>query len=474
MSRTVWIVARAEWRLLARRGTARAAVGAAMAVMAIALIVGHGRARADAGDRAALQAWTASQRADLAAAARGDVSRDDVAVIWGPRSTELVANERGTYAVASTAPLAALTVGESDRQPSHYRITARLREAQLTATQLEHPLAMLVGHLDLAFVVVVLLPLSLIALGFDMTASERRAGTLGLLLARPVRLRDVVVGKLVTRSLVVLAMVGVAMAGALGLSAWSTETLVRLSWWGAFALAYAAFWLGLTACVDARGRSAPVQALTLVAVWLGTVVLLPGAIELTARVVRPSPSGPQLATAVRAATHATAVETGRQLGPFLEDHPASGVGRVGMQQYAALQEAREASMARRLRPTLAAFETQRAARRAFLARLRYLSPAMLAQFAFADIAGTSDARQQAFDEQAARFQQSWKAFFGPRLLEARPLDVGDYAEIPSFTFLEEPDGAIVRRIALPLTVLVCGSSGLFVLALRRYAAALAR
>jgi hypothetical protein len=36
----------------------------------------------------------------------------------------------------------------------------------------------------------------------------------------------------------------------------------------------------------------------------------------------------------------------RLLGRFLEDHPSTGTGREGMQQYAALQEAREAETAR--------------------------------------------------------------------------------------------------------------------------------
>jgi ABC-2 type transport system permease protein len=244
-----------------------------------------------------------------------------------------------------------------------------------------------------------------------------------------------------------------------------------LTLWAAVALAYAAFWLSLTVYVDARGRSTPAQALTLVALWLATVVLVPGAIDLTARAALPSPPGPQLATAIRAATHAAAAETGRQLGPFLEDHPPSGVGRAGMQQYAAVQEARETAMARRLRPVLAAFEQRRDERRALIARLRYLAPAMLAQFSFADIAGTSEARHREFEQQATRFQQAWKNFFGPRLASAAALDGRDYACMPSFAFREERMSALSSRVALPFVVLLASAAALLAAAFRRYAVA---
>jgi ABC-2 type transport system permease protein len=458
MRNLIGIIARHELRVLSRGAAARAIAILTIVLSAIALMAGVARTRADADDRAALEAWSRAQRAALAAE------------IPPEGQAELIANERGTYAVAPPAPLAALTIGESDRHPSHYRVTARLREAQLTATHLEHPLAFVTGHLDLAFIVIFFLPLSIVALGYDLTAEERRTGTLRMVLARPVTLRAVVFGKLLARSVAVLALVGVIAIGTLAASGAlpDTHTLIRLTWWNAIVIAYAAFWLALTVYVDARGRSAPANALVLATAWLITAVLLPAAITLTASVIHPSPSGVQLATAIRAATHAAAVETGRELGAFLEDHPSAGVGRAGMQQYAALQNTRETMVARRLQPTLTAFAARRDDRRAFAAGLQYLSPAMLAQSALAEIAGTSERRRQVFETQAVAFQQTWKKFFDPRLASASALDTGDYARMPSFTFEEEPAAAIARRIAAPFAVLTIAAIVLLAMALRRY------
>jgi ABC-2 type transport system permease protein len=465
----IWIIARHELRVLTRGAVTRAVAILTIVLTVVALTAGIARTRAEADDRAALQAWTHAQRTTLAAGARSEAQAENAAV-WGARSAELIANERGTYAVAPAAPLAALTIGESDRHPSHYRVTARLREAQLTATHVEHPLALVTGHLDLAFIVIFFLPLAIVALGYDLTAEERRTGTMRMVLARPVTPRAVVLGKLLARSLAVLALVGVIAIGSLAASGGLPHTLVRLTWWNAIVMAYAAFWMALTVYVDARGRSAPTNALLLATAWLITAVLLPAAIALTATVVHPSPSGVQLATAIREATHAAAVETGRELGAFLEDHPSSGVGRAGMQQYAALQNTRETMVARRLQPTLAAFAAQREERRTFAARLQYVSPAMLAQCALSEIAGTSEARRQMFEAQAVAFQRTWKTFFDPRLASARALDAGDYSRMPSFTFVEEPAASIARRIAAPFAVLMIAAAALFKMALRRYEA----
>jgi hypothetical protein len=46
-----------------------------------------------------------------------------------------------------------------------------------------------------------------------------------------------------------------------------------------------------------------------------------------------------------------------------------------------------------------------AQRRALANRPQFLSPAMLVQFAFAEIAGAGPERQRAFQDQAARYQR---------------------------------------------------------------------
>ena len=63
---------------------------------------------------------------------------------------------------------------------------------------------MAIGQFDAAFVVLFLYPLLIFAVSFDLTATERDRGTLRMVLAQPVTLRDVVAGKMIVRALTLL------------------------------------------------------------------------------------------------------------------------------------------------------------------------------------------------------------------------------------------------------------------------------
>jgi hypothetical protein len=90
-----------------------------------------------------------------------------------------------------------------------------------------------------------------------------------------------------------------------------------------------------------------------------------------------------------------------------------------------------------------------------VAPLRYLSPAMLVQSAFAEMAGTGAIRRHAFEDQAA------------------PLGEDDYGRMPAFMFAGESVSAIARGVVMPLIALVVAAAGLLWAALRRYEAIIA-
>ena len=61
------------------------------------------------------------------------------------------------------------------------------------------PRKLLVGHFDLLFVMVYGYPLLIIALTYNLLATEREEGTLALVLAQPIRLRTLVAAKIALR-----------------------------------------------------------------------------------------------------------------------------------------------------------------------------------------------------------------------------------------------------------------------------------
>ena len=435
-----------EWTLQRRNGVARILLASFLVVVSLTIVL------------AAARVERSNRDARLLAEA-------NAAAVTG-RGAEYLANQRGAFAVLPPAPLSALAVGQSDVYPNHYRVTSRMRDAQLSGDQLEHPMMLHSRHLDLAFVMIYLYSLVIIGLSYDMLASDRENGTLRLLLVQGATTTSLAVGK-ATAALVFVLVVPIAAA----LITWgivdaSFEHLPRLLLWMIICVSYGLFWLGLASHVNARGRSAATNALALAGLWLALVVVAPSIVNLAARVWFPVPSGVQLDIAMREATRAAVAEGSRMLGRFLEDHPASGTGEEGMQQYFALQEARDRQVAAAMRPLLDTFAAQRAAQARAMALLQFTSPTILAQMLLTDAAGTSGHRARHFAAQATRFQEAWRAHFTPELLSGAALPG---APAPVFAFDEEPMADVVARTAGPAIILLVASVVLLWSGIRRFA-----
>jgi len=424
----VGFLARHEWTLL----NASAVVRLVMVVFAIAILAATllGVARV-ARDRQTFDAFTARAAQHRAGpiAVRADV----------------VGNEKGWLALVPPAPLAALAVGQSDVYPSYVKVTARNLDALVTGDQVEHPLAVASGHLDVAFVALFLYPLLIFAVSFDLTATERDRGTLRMVLAQPVRLHDVVAGKMIARWLL-LAVPMVALPALF--VAWS----IPLMAWTLAVLAYGLVWHGIALIVNARGWAAPANALVLAGIWLLLAIVGPATVNLLIAVRYPMPSRVEAAVQARAATADATLQGSRQLGQFLQDHPTSAnVGRDGLRQFALLQAARDSQIADRLEWVEAAFDAQVQRQRRLAGWLSLVSPTMVAQEVLLEASGTSATRFEHFRSAAGEFQREWQNYFEPRILDAATLSANEIADAPVFAYTPQEASIVFARIAPALT-----------------------
>jgi len=423
----VGFLARHEWKLLTASAVMRLVLIVFVAMIGAATLLGAARAARDRQTYDVFLQRAAQQRAQPLS-----------------RRADVVANEKGWLAVVPPAPLSALAVGQADVYPSYLRITARNLDALVTGDQIEHPLAVASGHLDLAFVVLFLYPLLIFAVSFDLTATERDRGTLRMVLAQPVRLRDVVAGKMIAR-VVLLAIPIVVIPIVVGSAVFAPAPFVV---WTIAVLVYGSIWHGLALIVNARGWSAPANALVLAGIWLMFAIVGPATINLLIAVRYPMPSRVEAAVQARAATQAATLQGSRQLGQFLQDHPTSAnVGRDGMRQFAVLQARRDQQVADRLQRVEAAFEAQLERQRRLAGWLSVVSPTMVMQEVLLDAAGTSANRFEHFRAAAAAFQHEWQEYFEPRVLDAATLTGAELAAAPTFAYQEESFVAAMKRAA---------------------------
>jgi ABC-2 type transport system permease protein len=439
-------LARHEWRVL----TASAVMMWVIVIFAIALVAASalGAARA-AREQQTFEAFAARTSQQLA---RTSAVRADVA-----------ANDKGWLAVVPPAPLGALAVGQSDVYPGYLKVTARNLDAVVTGDQIEHPLAVASGHFDAAFVVLFLYPLLIFAVSFDLTATERDRGTLRMVLAQPVRLGDVVAGKMLARA-VMLALPVVVIPVVVTLSM-QTSLLV----WTMTVLAYGSIWHGIALWINSRGWNAAANALVLAGIWLIFAVVGPASINLLIAVRYPMPSRVEAAVQARAATQEATLQGSRQLGQFLQDHPTSAnVGQDGMRQFAMLQAARDKQVADRLQAVEATFDAQLQRQQRLASWLGVLSPTMVAQGVLLEAAGTSATRFDHFRAEARAFQQRWQAYFEPKVLDAATLTAEELAAAPVFRYAEAPASAMVRRTAWPIAAMAVAGALLLFAGMRSY------
>ena len=381
---------------------------------------------------------------------------------------DVVANERGWLALLPPAPLSALAAGQADVYPGYIKVTARNLDSLVTGDQIEHPIAVAAGHFDAAFVVLFLYPLLIFAVSFDLTAGERDRGTLRMVLAQPVRLRDVVAGKMIARW-IVLAVPVVVVPAAIAAAMSEQVAMGRLLLWSAAVVGYGLIWHGLALIVNARGWNAATNALILAGIWLLLAVVGPATINLLIDLRYPMPSRVEAAVQARAATQDATVQGSRQLGQFLQDHPTSAnVGQEGMRQFARLQAARDQQVADRLVAVESAFEQQRRRQQQLASWLSVLSPTMVAQTVLLDVAGTGRARFEDFRTAAADFQRTWKAYFEPRVLDAATLTEQELAAAPQFSYVERAQSTVLSGVAAAIVAMAAIGIVLLAVGFRSY------
>jgi ABC-2 type transport system permease protein len=389
-----------------------------------------------------------------------------------PVRADVIANERGYLALLPPARLSALAVGQGDVYPNYIKVTARSLDALVSGDQIENPLAVASGQFDAAFVILFLYPLLIFAISFDLTATERDQGTLRMVMAQPVRMRDLIAGKMLVRAIrLLIPVLLIPIAVAALRPPIDADFVLRAALWAAAVVVYGAIWYGIALLVNARGLSAPANALILAGIWLLFAVVGPSCVNLLIATRYPMPSRVEAALQARAATQEAAVKGSRELGQFLQDHPTSGnVGREGMRQFAMLQAQRDQQVAERLQAVESTFNAQLEKQRRLASWLSVLSPTMIAQGVLLEVAGTSTERFNHFRDAVASFQRQWRAYFEPRVLDAATLTREEVAAAPTFSYADQSVAVSARRVAVPIVAMAAVAIVLIAFGFRRYQA----
>lgn len=362
------------------------------------------------------------------------------------------------WAVMPPAPLAAMAIGQSDLLPYYFKVSLRSRDTMLGNDEIENPVHLLSGRFDLAFVIIYLYPLIILALSYNLLSGEKEDGTLAITLSQPVTLLTLASGKILFRGFYVLALAaGLSVAGALlsGVNLASEGVLPRLAMWMAVVACYGAFWFAIAVAVNARGLASATNAMALSALWLVFVLLIPAMLNVITKAAYPAPSRVEMIQSMRAASDEITAQRSKLMARYLEDHPELvGASEDTMAQLAIRNVAMMEEVEKRVQPVLDRFDRQLMLQQSLVDRYRYLSPAILTQAALYDLAGTSAIRYRHFVSQVDQLHQTWRAYFSPLMIRKVSLTESDISKFPRFRFAEEPTAAVLSRSGIALAGLL--------------------
>ncbi|MFO1356717.1 MAG: ABC transporter permease subunit [Gammaproteobacteria bacterium] len=431
------------------------------------------------GERAKMRQDTEAYAAEVAASG-GTYEFATVNHVPGrgpPQGTNagVVGAETAAYVALPPTGLAALSIGQSDVQLNYLPASMGTTLDMIKNLETGNPVNLQTGPFDIAFVVIFLLPIFILAMTYDLLSSEKERGTLAMILAHPVSLRELMASKIVARAAVILAVVlGFGLLALLGVGTQldQAETWLRFALWILATLLYSLFWFSLAVLVNLHGRSSATNGTILAAIWLILVVVVPTLVSLLATTVYPAPSRMDLIVAAREAQTAGEKNMGSALDRFYSEHMDQvPTGDARAMDFLTMAQANAANIERALLPLYEQFRDQSIRQENLVQRFQYLSPAIMMQLALNEISGTSTARYQDFLDQAFRFRSQWNDYFASRFLERVPLRPADYDQFPSFRYVPEPLATVLGRLAPSLAglLLLCAGVGLLPLAgLRRY------
>jgi len=399
-------IIRQDLRLLSRDGLALAVLAALLAALVFAVMSAREIAGAHAAGLAQEEARIWQRQAEL---------EEPV----GPTQIR-------RPATLEPSPLSVLSLGRTRLDPAQAEVSFFSRlDLMFRDYQIASPFALRAGAFDLSFVVIVIAPLLMIALGAGMVLSDRDSARLRMMMASPASPATILLARSLLRASIVVVPVFAAAIIAAHLSD-RAPPLADLALWTGGALIYLALWQGLIAFANTLRVRADAASVGLIAVWAIWIFLIPAVTSATAAALHPPPSRAGLVADLRAAEARGRESAPEDLIRFMHDHPelqAQGDADIAdwMRSNAMIRMRVEAA----LRDPAQEFETALQSQDAIARLAEFATPALAANRALADAAGTGEARHRAFRRQAQAFKADLQGMLTDAALSARSLTRAD-------------------------------------------------
>lgn len=357
--------------------------------------------------------------------------------------------------------MAPVSIGQADAYPFTADVVALGDASTLLKrvwTDIGSPTARAAGWFDLAFVIVFLLPLVVLAASFDLWSHERECGVAAMVLSQPISVGRLIVGKVLARGLVVLLpstttiTAAASSAGARDPGGLACLTLIILT--------YGSFWLAVAVIISLHARRSTEAAIATGAAWLLLVVMAPSLALAGIDLLAPPPSEMRFATDVktRMAQITEHQRLHRATSPRPIRSPAPTIPDPIRDSYADLAE-----VDRQLALMLSDHKQSWDSRRHMMNNVRFLLPSVAAQDALDRLASSDADRALAFQDQVTTFRHQRRLLHQTYLERDAIQTLAEYDRLPRFAF-QDAGSVFQRGVLADLAALIVAAGILLMIA----------
>ncbi|MBC3787922.1 DUF3526 domain-containing protein [Spirosoma utsteinense] len=361
--------------------------------------------------------------------------------------------------VNQTRPLTALAIGQRDVNPSVQSVTIRALEGQQYDADLTNPANLLLGNVDFSFVLVYLFPLLIVAFTYSIISEEKENGTWSIVAVQSRNLLGFV-GQLFLIRLAVLLAVLLVIIG-LAVPTLGTPLDGSLGLFLATSVGYVLFWFSVCFWVASLQRRSSTNAILLLGIWLGLLIVLPAGVNnyITARY--PVPEAQATTQAQRKGVHEKwDTDKTATIKKFYAHYPQfRQVPVVAMpfdwRWYYAMQQLGDdesAEQAHELKQKLQQRETASRSIAQFI-------PTLHTQLQLGELARSGLGNQLRFMDYTGRFHEKMRLYFYPRIFTNAPVSAEPWTNFKVDTFADTAPSSPVAVLG-PLLLFIALFTGL--------------
>jgi len=321
---------------------------------------------------------------------------------------------------------AAFANGQRDINPYLISVTMLGLEGQLYDTDINNPVSLLLGNMDLSFVFIFLFPLVIIAFIYNLLSEQKESGVWSLLSAQTSQSFQVIWQKFLVRVAVIFTVALLLLFVAIlylhlpvDFIFFSITALIML---------YLAFWFAVSFFVISLAKSSNFNASALVAIWVLICIVIPASLNLFLTRKYPIPEALQHVINQREGYHEKwdmAKEV--TMKPFFEHYPQLKQYPFPQEKtfswfwyYAMQQMGDDQAIASRR-----AIENKLAARQRFTNTVAFFFPTIQTQLGINNMAGSDLNTHLDFQQAVRKYHEQIRLHFYPGIFLNKAVDSTD-------------------------------------------------